>query len=347
LIKDTDRILIINFGGIGDILLSTPALRALKSSFPKTKIYFLVFPHVWELVNDLPYVDGIFIIRNNKRNIFTNMRTLLRLRREKFDVAINMRTLVSKRGAQKIKFLLNTIKPKLKVGRDTGGRGYFFNIGIPETDRGTKFEMEYDIDTVKALGVEVNDRAIDLKINEEAKHRINMLLESKGILKEDILIGIHPGGMPSHRWPIENFSKIIEQISKSISCTFVVTGGDDEVMLAEKLKNITGMEIINLAGKINLGELYALIKRCNLYVSNDTGTMHIAAILKTPLVAIFGPGYFTRFDPRNVSDKAVVLYEKVECAPCDKVKCDSMECLKVILPEEVTNAALHILKQNS
>lgn len=346
MIKGTEKILIINLGGIGDILLSTPALRALKSSFPKARIYFLVFSHVLELVNGLPYVDGIFILRNNVKNIFTNLHTFIKLRGEKFDVAINMRTLASKRGTDKIRFLTNIIKPELKVGRNTEGRGNFFNVRIPETDRGTKFEMEYDIDTVKALGAEVNDKTIDLNINDEAIHRINVLLQSKGISKEDVLIGIHPGGMPSHRWPIDNFSKSIEQISKSISCKFVVTGVDDEISLAERLKKITRGEIINLAGQINLGELCALIKRCALYISNDTGPMHIAAVLQTPLIAIFGPGYITRFDPRGISDKAVVFYNKADCAPCNEVSCDSMECLETISPGEVTEAALQLLQQN-
>lgn len=346
MIKGTEKLLIINLGGIGDILLSTPALRALKSSFPKARIYFLVFPHVLELVNELPYVDGIFILRNSVKNIFSNLHTFLKLRGEKFDVAINMRTLVSKRGADKIKFLLNIIKPKIKVGRNTEGRGHFFDIKVPENDIGQKFEMEYDIDAVKSLGLEVRDRSIDLKIDEESIHKINTLLERGGVLKEDILIGVHPGGMPSHRWPIENFSKIIEQISKSISCKFVVTGVDDEISLAERLKKITSGDIINLAGQINLGELCALIKRCALYISNDTGPMHIAAVLQTPLIAIFGPGYITRFDPRNISDKAVVFYKKADCAPCNEVSCDSMECLETISPGEVTEAALQLLKKN-
>ena len=202
-----------------------------------------------------------------------------------------MRTLVSKRGADKIKFLLDISKPKIKIGRNTEGRGNFFDIKVPENDVGQKFEMEYDIDAVKSLGIEVRDRSIDVKIDEESIHKINTLLERGGVLKEDILIGIHPGGMPSHRWPIENFSKIIEQISKSISCKFVVTGVDDEISLAERLKKITRGEIINLAGQINLNELCALIKRCALYISNDTGPMHIAAVLQTPLIAIFGPGH--------------------------------------------------------
>jgi ADP-heptose:LPS heptosyltransferase len=72
--------------------------------------------------------------------------------------------------------------------------------------------------------------------------------------------------------------------------------------------------------------------------------MHIAAILKTPLVAIFGPGSLVRFDPRNISDKVVVIYKKVDCSPCNKIKCESLECLKNIYPEEVISAASSLIK---
>ena len=91
-------------------------------------------------------------------------------------------------------------------------------------------------------------------------------------------------------------------------------------------------------------KLTALIKIAGLFITNDTGPMHIAAALGTPLVAIFGPGYLDRFDPRHISDKAKVLYKKSDCAPCDKFRCSLQKCLSAIYPEEVAEAGLSLLK---
>ncbi|HEC92087.1 MAG TPA: glycosyltransferase family 9 protein [Candidatus Atribacteria bacterium] len=346
------KILIINLGGIGDFLLSTPAIKALKEE-TDSALFLLSSPRIAQFAKKLSYIERVYTFyigyggAVSFSKIFENIRTLLKLRKKHFGLAINMRTLYSDKGAKKIKFLLDIINPKLKAGRDTEGRGYFFDIKIPETKIGQKYELEYDIDIVKALGIEVKDRSINFPISKEASEVVRSILEKEGVRKEDILIGLHPGGMPSRRWPVENFSQAIKEISKRIPFSkFVITGGRDETNLGEKLVEITDIKMINLVGKLNIEELGALIKRCSLYISNDTAPMHIAAVLKRPLIAIFGPGDITRFDPRNISDKAKVLYKKVDCAPCEKISCSDLRCLKGISPEEVANLVLHLLEQN-
>ncbi len=160
----------------------------------------------------------------------------------------------------------------------------------------------------------------------------------------DILVGAHPGGAPSHRWSAENFREVIGLLRGRYGCKFVITGNRGEMKLCRAIAEALGPGVVNLAGKLNLAELGALIKRCRLYISNDTAPMHIAAIVGTPLVAIFGPGYFERFDPGNISDKTAVIYRKAPCAPCGRTECDSMECLRHITPEEVMSAATKFLE---
>jgi len=342
-----NKILIINLGGIGDVLLSAPALRALKASFPGAKISILVVPRVYAFVRGLAYIDAADIFYRDIWHIFSDIKVLLKLRKEHFDLAINMRTLVSKRSAEAIRLMLNIVAPKLKAGRDTDGRGYFFDIKIPETLKGQKYEMEYDIDTVKALGAEVLDRNIDLKIDEENTNKIELILAQEGVSKAGMLIGVHPGGGSTRRWSVENFSKVINAVGNKTACKFVITGGKDEIGLANKLARLVNTKVVNLSGKLNFPELVALIKRCDIFISNDTGPMHIAVILKTPLVAIFGAGDIIRFDPRNISDKAIVLYKKVECAPCEKFKCADLKCLKIITPGDAVEAALSLLDKKN
>lgn len=345
------KILIINLGGIGDVLLSTPTLRALRKFYPQTEVSILIAPRVYEIVKNLSYINEVLVFHVGYggtipfTKIFGNLKTLFVLRNKQFDLAINMRTLVSKKSALKIKFLLGIINPKMKAGRDTEGWGYFFDVKVPEPEIGEKYEMDYDIETLELLGVNVGDRSIDFEIDEASKERVNQLLLKEGVTEDDILIGIHPGGMASRRWPIENFSRVIKEINKKTKCKFVITGGKEESFLVNELMKMTDLKMINVVGKINIKELGALIKRCNLYISNDTGPIHIAAILKIPLIAIFGSSEITRYDPRNISEKATVFYKKVDCSPCYNVNCKSMKCMKAILPEEVIEASLKCLQK--
>lgn len=345
------NILIINLGGMGDLLLSTPALRALRELYPDSFISALVTQAGYEIAKGLSYLNDvrIFYMDSGGKISFTkipeNLRTLLLLRKRRFDLAVNMRTLVSKTGAFKIKLLLNMINPRIMAGRNTGGRGSFFDIKIAEAYTGEKYEMDYDIETVEALGAKVSDRKIDFEVGEEAANKVKQMLEEHRIYPGGVLLGIHLGGRPSRRWPVENFSELIKNVSAKIRCRFVITGEYRDSGLRDKLTKMAGIETINMTGRLNIKELGALIKICSVYISNDTGPMHMAAVLKTPLVAIFGPGCFVRFDPRNISDKTFILYKKADCAPCDRITCCSMKCLKSISPQEVAEAAFSLLNQ--
>ncbi len=347
------HILITNLAGIGDVLLSIPALRALRNLYPQAEISILVPPKIKEIVERLSYIDRVFTFEMGYgggvpiRGLYHNFGVLMALRKKHYDLSINMRTIVSKKSAGKLKFLLNIINPGKTVGRDTEGRGSFFDVRLPETDIGQKHEMEYDIDTVKLLGAEVNDKRIEINIDSKDTGTVNGMLKNRGIVNDVILVGIHPGGMPSRRWGLENFAQVVNELSQKENCRFVITGGKDEVSLAKKLQDACSGNIINLAGELNTYELCALIKRCSLYISNDTGPMHIAALINTPLIAIFGPGDITRFDPRRISDRAVVLRKETHCAPCNNAECDLMKCLQSITPEDVYAVVIRLLHERT
>lgn len=341
-----DNILVINLGGIGDVILSTPALCALKNTYPRARVYFLGVKRVNEFVQHLPYVDEVvnFDFSVSPGSVINNIRTLAYLKNLKMSLAINMRTLVSRSSALKIMLLLKMIGAKVTVGRDTEGRGDFFDIRIPESWKGDKSEMEYDLDAVRALGGEIVNKQPDLVIDDASLKRVGSILSSNGISAQDILIGVHPGGKESHRWPAEKFAEAVNLISDKVSAKFIMTGDKADAAAAEKVIKLSKVKVIDAIGKLSLGESGALIKRCNLYICNDTSVMHIAAILKVPLIAIFGPGYLKRVDPRNISKDAVVIYRETSCAPCDRKTCGKMECLKNIETAEVVRAALRLLK---
>jgi len=352
-IDKAERILLINLGGIGDILLSLPAIGAICNHFSGAKITVLVPKRAGSILKFLPYVNEIATLSVNKRDgfmisgILSNITTLLSLRKKHFDLAVNMRTLVSRKSALKIKLLMNIISPSIKAGRDTSGLGNFFDLKIPETLLGDKSEAEYDMDLAVALGAKRSESGPSFKASVDSYKAANNLLSREGVSESDILIGIHPGGIPSRRWPIKNFISVIAKLSREVSATFVITGDASDKRLADKIMAKIPAKAVNFSGKTDFLELTALIKRCVLYISNDTGPMHIAALLKVPLIALFGPGYIKRYDPSGISDKVIVLRKDVDCAPCDKFNCPSLKCLKAISVDEVVSAALELLRKES
>jgi ADP-heptose:LPS heptosyltransferase len=341
------RLLVVNLGGAGDILLSSPALRGLRALYRDAVISALVSARSHDIMRSFPYVDKVHPLdigyggRIALLRLPAALSLILSLRRERFDLAVNMRPLHSRASAGKIKLLMDMIRPGGTAGRDTDGRGYFFDVRTPETDIARKYDPEYDMDTVRLLGGEVSDRRVELNIDKESDSRAESILRDAGAL-DGTIVGIHPGGMPSRRWPEESFAEAMMRIGSELGCRFVITGGREERDLAKRLSSVGNA--VDLSGRLGIMETGAVIKRCALYISNDTGPMHMAAALGTPLVAIFGPGDVTRFDPRNISDKVRVLYKRRECAPCTRVRCWDMSCLDSITPGEVTKAALELMK---
>lgn len=347
---DPKKILIINLGGIGDLLLSMPALKAIRNRFPQAAITMLAAKRVAGFVSGLAYIDETAALTVNSRDgfpiagLFGNIFTLLRLKKEHFDLAVNMRTLVSRASAAKIKFLIDMIGPVSSAGRDTDGMGYFFDIKIPESVAGEKFEAEYDVDLARAIGVDAVDRSVELMLSKGAVDKVLGLLSSQGVREGDIIIGVHPGGALLSRWPAENFSNVVKEIGKRLPCKFVVTGDRSEAGLAKMIKRGSPATVLDFTGKTDLQELAALIKNCRLYISNDTGPMHIAAALRTPLVALFPSSRLRRFDPRSISDKAIVLCGELDSPARKTAQSDGAESLKRISVEEAVESALSLLK---
>ena len=343
--KDKSKILIINLGGMGDVLLSQPALKALRQEFSASEISLLVTKKTYELAKNLSFIERVYkldieyggLVPINK--IITNLRTLLTLRCQNFDLAVNMRTLSSKKSTGKLKMLLAIINPKVKAGRNTDGRGDFYDIKISESYIGQKYERDYDLETAEALGAKITDKDINVPIKEADQRAIEAILKQVGINAGDILIGIHPGGMPSRRWPEKYFIELINCLSKKVTAKFIITGSAREKSLARAIVSNSSGSVIDFTGALNFEQLCAIIKRCNLYISNDTGPMHIAAIVQTKLIAIIGPGDITRFDPRNISPNASILYRQTPCAPCEKVFCRDMRCVNAISVTDVLREA--------
>ena len=340
-------ILAVNLGGIGDVLLSTPALRALKGRFHQARLTMLVVPRAAELARSLPFVDDVVEYPLNAALPGAGKLALLlvRLRSRRFDLALNMRTLVSRAGAFKIRLLLGALGARVNAGRNTCGWGRFFDVSIHEDLPGQQHEMDYDLDLSRALGCAVPDQVVHMDIPGVAERSAGDFLRRQGAGDGTLLIGLHPGGKPSHRWPQERFIALIDSLHRHVpEAVFVLTADAQEKQLTAAIAARAGGTVIDCAGRFSLAETAALIRRCRVYVTNDTANMHIAASLRVPLVALFGPGYVARFDPRRLDPLAAVMTVSSDCAPCDKSSCRTMDCLKGIAVKDVTDRVIALLR---
>ena len=352
--QEMKKILVVNLGGMGDNFLSLPALKALRRLYPQSYIAVLTISRAREVLSGVDFINEIVTIDLDHRGsgvlqglirwkFFYGL--LMNLRKENFDMAINMRTLVSSWSAIKMSLIFLLVNAKYKVGRDTIGRGFFLNVKVPESYPGTKHDMEYDLDIVRALGASTEDAGLEFDISKEDTEFADNLLRSRGIKPGDILIGISPGApLPSRRWPLENFMEVAKILSER-GCKIIIMGNRDESYIKDDLEKAGGRGLILIFGETNIRQFAALIKRCVIYLVNDTGAMHIAASLGVNMVAMIGPGDIENYDSRKVSANASVFYKKTDCSPCEKRSCDSLKCLKAIKPQEVTDKCLEILRK--
>lgn len=329
------KILIVQLGGIGDTLLSVPFCAALRARWPKATVHLLAVQRVCSFMRPYNFIDQVIEFPLNPFSAFGVACSL----RNKYDLAINMRTIVSSSGASRMRLLFHCIHPRISAGRNTDGRGAFFTVSIPEQDPATKHDSFYNRDLAVALGIPAYGEEIVFPPDQGASERI------RGILHRvtGALVGVHPGGALSRRWPADYFVSALNKIHEEKSVTFVLTGSGDERLLVESIAHKIKAPVINCAGVLSVSELVALIKRCALFISNDTSVMHIAAVAGIPQIALIGPGDVTRFDPRVLSKKAVVLYTKADCSPCNKISCNDLKCLRSIPPEDVARQACILL----
>lgn len=342
---DLRKILAIELGGLGDLLLATPSLRALKRRYPDAALHVLAIPRSAEIIEGLDYVDEVRLLDLadakpsrwllRPASLPRLLRALWALRCEHYDATVNLRTISSFGGAVKMAAVFWCCGSALKAGRDTEGRGFFLNRRVPEKDFDQVLEAEFAARVVRALDARVDDLEPDLPISDGDRRAVDALLHAHG-LGERALLGLNPGAAwPSKIWPVERFAHVADAMSREFGCDVVVTGSPGERPLAEQLVERAGAPVVSLAGETSLKQLAALIQRVRVYITNDTGPMHIAAAVGARLIGIFGPGEYDRYKPIGPADRVVALRANVDCSPCPRYACESMKCLFAISVHDV------------
>lgn len=337
------NILVRGTNWLGDAVMNTPALGAIRETFPKARITLLVIPAVAELFTPHQWVDEVVVYDRKGRHqgIRGRLRLAGELRRRRFDLAILLQNAID---AAIIATLAGIPR---RMGTRTDGRGFLLTHGFNQKSLDPRLHhVDYYLEMLGHFGIRAAQKRQLLCLAEEEREAVRRRFEEGGIAPGDFVIGINPGAAygSAKRWYPERFAAAGAELARRWGAKIVVFGGPGEVAIARDIEASLEEPCLNLAGTLTVRELMASIERCNFFISNDSGPMHIAAAFGVPLVAVFGSTDHRTTYPW--SDKAVVVRKDVDCAPCLKRECPTdHRCMKQVTAEDVVQAAVELQKQ--
>ena len=342
--QEFERILIARTDRIGDVLLSTPVIKALRDNYPSAYIAMMVSPQANDIIEGNPYLDEVIIYDKEAKHksLGNSIRFARNLKKKKFDLAI---ILHPTNRVHLISFFAG-IKRRVGFGR---------KLAFLLTDRikhlkqeGKKHELEYNMDFLKYLGFTIKDSSMFMPIKQESEVWVDDLFQKEGIIKQDRLLAIHPAAScPSKIWPESSFAQVADRLIEKYNFKALIIAGPKDISKAERISKGMHRPLINLAGKTSVSQLASVLKRCSLFISNDSGPVHIASALGTPVISIFGRAQ-KGLSPKRwgpVGKKGRYLHKNVGCIECLAHNCvKNFACLKAITVEDVVSAADSILE---
>lgn len=338
------RILIARTDRIGDVLLSTPVIKAVREKYPQAFIAMIVSPYAKDIVEGNPYLDEVILYdKDGKHKSWPRSIKFARnLEKKRFDLAI---ILHPTNRAHLLSFLAGITK---RVGYNRK-LSFLLTDRIPHTkERGEKHELEYNLDLLSYLKIGVADKNLLMPIKKESEEWVDDLFKQEGIKTNDKLLAINPAAScPSKVWPSERFAEAADKLAQKYGFKILLVAGSKDLAIAENVIKNMRSSVISLAGKTSVSQLASLLKRCDLFISNDSGPVHIASALGTPVISIFGRNQrglsSKRWGPVGPRDK--VLHKDAGCIECLAHNCKKQfACLKAISVEDVVSCADSILK---
>lgn len=349
----------VKLADLGDVLNITPALRALRSSFPEARLDVLVNPHTAGLLQGSELVDevvhfpktsfeGLSILHPAAwRPLARQMRTL---RDRRYDAVVSFHHLTTPLGRAKQRALIAATGALVTVGLDNGHGGWLTHPVVDE-GFGVRREVEYWLALVAQLGASSPDTTLDLPVALSDHDKAGELLAEAGLGERPFAV-FHPGSggfAPARRWDPPKFAALAASLHRTYDLPVVVVGtATDDVPAVLAAATVP---LIDLSGILTLKQLAAVVSRSILFVGADSGVMHIAAAMRVPLVAIFGPSNHLAWAPWTPASPSEVVRLGISCSPCAYVQhrvgwrqgCPERTCLADLDVEQVFAAAARLL----
>ena len=367
------RILVVKLATIGDLLLATPALRALRESYPQAQIDLLVTPSSagvlddWEVINRVIVLDK-YLFDHPKQMLtkptnLLKLRPLLRaLRGGHYDAVLLMHHLTLFFGRRKHQALMLATGAKYLVGLDNG-HGWFLNVRVPDQGFGAMHEVEYCLAVAEAVGGRTNEKWLTMPLSEEHRRQARRLVFADEVPEQVArpIIAMHPGSggySTARRWSPERFAQLADTLYQDVGGQLLLVGGPEEAELHTQIMGMlhSGVPARSLAGKGTIQVTAAALELIDLFIGNDAGPMHLAAAVGTPTVAIFGLSNSDAWGPytgNKPGSKAIVVKQDLPCMPCfyhghdlgTPEGCATRDCLATLGVDPVAVAARRLLRE--
>ena len=287
------KILVFSFSFIGDAVLSTAVIQPLRKHFPNSHITYLIGPIALNLLTNDPQIDATLAYDNRGEHsgLIGRLKLIRLLRSQKFDLVVNIRDSF--------------------IARFLGAEHW----GLVRGDRNTHAVKRY-LDILTKHGVDVSDAHPYLQLTEDEHTNAQDILFEAGIPLDKLIIGIHPGGNWEYKlWSAKKYAALADLLTEKYNATILLFAGPNERRLQSDVAAMMNSQPIIIDTDI-LREVAALIASCNIYIGNDTGPMHIASAVGTPVIALFGSTNHIRSGPYGESHTVIQSGIDLGCNPC-------------------------------
>ena len=336
------NILVIKLRHIGDVLLSTPVLRALRDAYPDAQLTMLVNRGTEGLLAHNPDVNEVLCVEKGAWD--AQLKFVRMLRRRGFDCVIDLTD-----GDRSAAISLTT-GASVRVGFNAEHRWRGLLYSAVATPRPMdQHRVEYDLCALRKLGLDPKSGTPLVHVSPAEEQMVETWLQEAGLRSSGnspLLLLVQPGARYALKvWPHERFADLADRLADRFSCRILLGGDQREREIAEQIARKTRCAPKVVAGKFSLLQFAALVKRCALFVGSDGGAMHIAAAMGTPVVALFGPTYPRRWGPRGGPTQ--VIYKGLDCRACYHPTClrGDDSCMQQITVDEVFAAASRMLER--
>ncbi len=323
-----DRFLLIRLGSLGDVVLTSPAARALRTAFPSAHIAFLTSTPFAPLYASNPHVDEVITVdrARTNRDLGSIASLVRRIRRGRYTVSIDLHRKLKTAGIARL----------AGVPRRIGGSVLdTTRVALDPAGHAAGHASEHALAALTPLGVADNDARPEVFVSDEDARAATDLLRERSIDPgTDDILGIFPGaGWKLRAWMPDRFVEIARR-SVDAGMRVVVVGAEKDREATDHIGASLGDSAVVLMD-LPLGVLAGVLRRCAKFVSNDTGPMHLSVAVGTPTVALFGPGNFERFAPREAPH--VGIREPIACSPCKQFSshCRDNVCMQLISVDRV------------
>jgi heptosyltransferase II len=338
--KGMNKILIRGTNWIGDAILTLPAIASIRATYPQAHIAVLAKPWLADVYRIFSAADEVIVYEKKHDNALGVFSLARRLKEKKFDAAILLQ------NAIEAAIIVRSAGIPIRAGYDSDGRGILLTHRVVRSKEIRKaHQVDYYLEMVKALGcISINKK---MKLETKINHH-----DAQDILKKHItgdqkpVVGIAPGATygPAKKWFPARFAAVADRIADTFDCRVILLGGKSEMETTEEVCKFARNSLINLAGRTSLKEAIYLISQCRLFISNDSGLMHVAGALNIPTIAIFGSTNPVTTAP--VGNQSLVIRQEVSCSPCLKKTCPiDFRCMELISVDNVFNAACNLLEK--